>query len=189
MATPYAAPIAVANARKPPSLPVVWAIAAAGLATAGAALALALASDDVSGIQIALLEWISVPYIAAGLIAWRSRPDSRLGVLMIAGGFTTAVSALAFADYAVPHTFGVVFDILPAVIFVHVYLAFPSGRLRSSSPRCRNKSTRRSRGSACWRPCRDFSARWRCYSPRSGCTERCRTVWRDGETRSAFESR
>ena len=135
MATPYAAPIAVANARKPPSLPVVWAIAAAGLATAGAALALALASDDVSGIQIALLEWISVPYIAAGLIAWRSRPDSRLGVLMIAGGFTTAVSALAFADYAVPHTFGVVFDILPAVIFVHVYLAFPSGRLRSSFER------------------------------------------------------
>jgi signal transduction histidine kinase len=135
MATPYAATRVAAGARQPPSLSVLRALAVAGVATAGGALALALANDDVSGIQIGLLEWISVPYIAAGLIAWWGRPDSRLGVLMIAGGFTTAASALAFAEYSVPHTVGVVFDILPAVIFLHVYLAFPEGRLRSSFER------------------------------------------------------
>jgi hypothetical protein len=54
-----------------------------------------------------------------------------LGVLMIAGGFASALSALGFAGYAIPHTIGLVFDILPAVIFLHVYLAFPDGRLRS----------------------------------------------------------
>jgi len=135
MATPYAAPIVVADAREPPNVAVLRAIAVAGLATAGCALALGLANDDVSGVQLLLLEWISVPYVAAGLIAWWRRPDSRLGVLMIAGGFATALSALAFASYSLPHTVGLVFDVLPAVIFLHVYLAFPDGRLRSSFER------------------------------------------------------
>jgi signal transduction histidine kinase len=125
----------VADVRQPPRLSLLRTIAAIGVATAGAALALALTNEGVGGIQIGLLEWISVPYIAAGLIAWRRRPDSRLGVLMIAGGFTTALSALGFAGYAVPHTVGLVFDILPVVIFLHVYLAFPEGRLRSSFER------------------------------------------------------
>ena len=43
------------------------AIALAGLLTAACSLALALTNDGVSGVQVALLEWISVPYIAAGL--------------------------------------------------------------------------------------------------------------------------
>ena len=132
MATPYAVPVVV---REAPSLLVLRAIALAGLLTAACSLALALSNDGVSGVQVALLEWISIPYIFAGLIAWWRRPDSRLGVLMIAGGFATAVSALAFARYAFPHTVGVIFDVLPAVIFLHVYLAFPSGRLRSDFER------------------------------------------------------
>ena len=104
MATPYVAPIVVADAREPPSVSVLQAIAVAGLATAGGAFALGMANDDVSGIQVLLLEWISIPYVAAGLVAWWRRPDSRLGVLMIAGGFATALSALAFASYSLPHT-------------------------------------------------------------------------------------
>ena len=135
MATPYAAPIVVADANEQPSLAVLRALALAGLVTAGCSLALGLANEDVSGVQLALLEWISVPYIAAGLVAWWQRPDSRLGVLMIAGGFATALSALAFASYALPHTVGLVFDVLPAVIFLHVYLAFPQGLLRSQFER------------------------------------------------------
>ena len=43
-------------------------------------------------VQIALLVWISVPYVLAGLVAWWRRPDSRLGVLMIAGGFAIGFS-------------------------------------------------------------------------------------------------
>src|SRR6266705_4733246 len=120
-----------AGARAQPKLSVLRSVAIAGLLTAACSLALALTNDGVSGVQVALLEWISIPYIAAGLVAWWRRPDSRLGVLMIVGGFATAISGLAFAEFAVPHTIGVIFDVLPAVIFLHVYLAFPGGRLRS----------------------------------------------------------
>ena len=82
--------------------------------------------------QVALLEWISMPYIVAGLVAWWRRPDSRLGVLMIAGGFATGpLRARVRAASPLPHTIGVVFDVLPAVLFLHVFLAFPDGRLRS----------------------------------------------------------
>ena len=133
MAASYAVPLgtepAVPAGRPGPAL--LAAIAAAGLLAAGCSLALGLTNEDVTGIQVLLLEWISVPYIVAGLIAWWRRPDSRLGVLMIAAGFATALSALAFAQYAAPHTVGLIFDVLPAVIFLHVYLAYPSGRLRS----------------------------------------------------------
>ena len=127
MATTYALP-AIADqvaARAPPRPLVLRTVAIAGLLTAIGSLALALTNDGVSGIQVALLEWISIPYIAAGLVAWWRRPDSRLGVLMIVGGFATGISGLAFAQFALPHTIGVIFDVLPAVIFLHVYLAFP----------------------------------------------------------------
>ena len=118
--------------RLQPSPSVLRAIALAGLLIAGCSLAFALTNDGITGVQVALLEWISLPYIAAGLVAWWRRPDSRLGVLMIVGGFATGLSGLAFAGYALPHTLGLVFDILPVVIFLHVYLAFPDGRLRSA---------------------------------------------------------
>ena len=50
---------------------------------------------------------------------------------MIAGGFVTAVSALAVRRATPFHTIGSAFDMLPAVLFLHVFLAFPDGRLRS----------------------------------------------------------
>jgi signal transduction histidine kinase len=133
MATAYVLPAIPdpIGARAPPRPLVLRTVAIAGLLTAAGSLALALTNDGVSGIQVALLEWISIPYIAAGLVAWWRRPDSRLGVLMIIGGFATGISGLAFAEFALPHTIGVIFDVLPAVIFLHVYLAFPEGHLRS----------------------------------------------------------
>src|SRR6478672_3228634 len=137
MADAYAVPVVadIAGARDPPGRSAVRAVAVAGLATAAGSIALGLTNDDVSDVQVALLEWISLPYIAAGLVAWWRRPASRLGVLMVAGGFATGLSALAFARFAGPHTVGVVFDVLPVVLFLHVYLAFPDGRLRSSLER------------------------------------------------------
>jgi hypothetical protein len=50
---------------------------------------------------------------------------------MIAGGFAIALSALQFARFDVPYTIGAVFDVLPAALFLHVYLAFPDGYLTS----------------------------------------------------------
>jgi signal transduction histidine kinase len=109
---------------------VLGTIAAAGVALAVVELALAIPKEG-NDIQIALLLWITLPFIAAGLIAWWRRPVSRLGWLMVAGGFAIGLSALQLADDLTLTTAGAVFDILPAAIFVHVYLAFPDGRLRS----------------------------------------------------------
>ena len=109
---------------------VLGGIALAGVALAVVELALAIPHDG-NDIQIALLLWITLPYIAAGLIAWWRRPDSRLGPLMVAGGFAIGISSLQLADDLTITTIGALFDILPVAIFLHVYLAFPDGRLRS----------------------------------------------------------
>jgi len=58
-------------------------VLAAASAAAGSVL-LAHASDDLSEpvLEAALLNWTTLPYIAAGSIAWARRPDSRFGRLM-----------------------------------------------------------------------------------------------------------
>ena len=58
MATPYAVPLAAdrASAREPPRPLTLRAIATAGLVIAACSLALALTNDDVSGVQVVLLE-------------------------------------------------------------------------------------------------------------------------------------
>jgi hypothetical protein len=48
---------------------------------------------------------------------------------MIAAGFGVFLSSLASANRALPYTIGVAFDLVAAVLFLHVFLAFPSGRL------------------------------------------------------------
>jgi signal transduction histidine kinase len=92
---------------------------------------LALNSDHVAepGLQAALMDWITLPYILAGVFAWSRRPDSRFGPLMIAAGFTMFVSSLAWANTAGLQTIGQAFDLVPAAVFLHVFLAFPTGRL------------------------------------------------------------
>jgi len=114
-----------------PQLWLVGAIAVAGCAAPARSVALALTSNDVDPVQAGLLDWITVPYILAGLIAWWRRPESRLGLLMIAGGVASGLSALQLTHVDVLYTIGAAFDILPAALFLHVFLAFPEGRLRS----------------------------------------------------------
>ncbi len=116
---------------QPPRPYVLWAIAVAGCAAAACSVWLAFASDHVvePGLQAALIDWITLPYILAGLIAWWRRPDSRFGPLMIAAGFVTFLSSLQWANEMVPYTIGLAFDLIPVAVFLHVFLAFPSGRL------------------------------------------------------------
>jgi signal transduction histidine kinase len=106
-------------------------IAAVGCVVPLRSIAVALTSDDVDLVSVALLDWITVPYILAGLVAWLRRPESRLGLLMIAGGFASGLSALQLTHVDALFTVGTLFDILPAALFLHVVLAFPDGRLRS----------------------------------------------------------
>ena len=109
---------------------------ALGLAASAAAVmsaAFALTSDriDQPAAHVALHNWVTLTYVVAGLVAWLRRPDSRLGVLMIATGFAIFLAGLSSANQAVPYTIGAAFDLLPAVLFLHVFLAFPSGRLET----------------------------------------------------------
>lgn len=116
-----------------PTIAVLLAIAFVALAGAAGAVVLRLNSDHAGaepGLQIALLDWIIVSYALSGLIAWWRRPDSRLGPLMIAAGFFTLVACISSANSAFFFTIGQAFDLIPFALFLHVFLAFPSGRLR-----------------------------------------------------------
>jgi signal transduction histidine kinase len=119
------------NSPRPARRSVLWAIAVLGGVAGCVTMWLALNSDHVAepGLQAALMDWITLPYIFAGLIAWYRRPDSRFGPLMVVAGFTMFLSTLAWANATLPHTIGAAFDLLPAIVFLHVFLAFPSGRL------------------------------------------------------------
>jgi signal transduction histidine kinase len=112
-------------------------LALAGFVAAWVAVALAYASDHVPepGVQAALLDWIVLPYILAGLVAWWRRPDSRFGPLMVAAGFAMFLSALQWSTQALPYTIGMAFDLAPLILFLHVFLAFPDGRLEWRSER------------------------------------------------------
>jgi signal transduction histidine kinase len=119
---------AAVRAPKPLTL---WAVALAGLATAVVSAVLGMSSDHVSepGLRVALLNWIMLPYVVSGLVAWWHRPMSRFGPLMIAAGFGMFLSSLSWANAAVPFTIGQAFDLLPVVLFLHVFLAYPTGWL------------------------------------------------------------
>ena len=114
---------------------LLGAFALVGCAAPVRSIVLALTNDEVDLVQVALLDWITVPFILAGLVAWVRRPESRLGLLMIGGGFATGLSALQLTHVDALYTIGAAFDILPAAVFLHVFLAFPDGRLRSAFER------------------------------------------------------
>jgi signal transduction histidine kinase len=116
---------------------VLGAIVALGAAAVAGSFALALTSDHVPepGLQAALMGWITLPYVIAGTVAWHRRPTSRLGPLMIAAGLAMSLSTLAWSDGEVAHAVGRLFDLLPAAVFLHLYLAFPDGRLEGRTVR------------------------------------------------------
>ncbi|MFG2003462.1 sensor histidine kinase [Spirillospora sp. NPDC048911] len=122
---------AVEGGPRPPSRRALWLVGAAGVAAGASTVVLARSSDHVErpGTQALLAIWIMIPYIGAGAVAWWRRPVSRLGPLMIAAGLAMWLGLLQWANDPVPHLIGHQFDMLPAVLFLHVFLAFPTGRL------------------------------------------------------------
>ncbi len=110
-------------------------IALGGFAAAGCSLVLALTNDVIGydlgePLVIALLSvWVTLSYILCGLLAWWHRPASRFGPLMIAAGFVNFLASLSWATNDLVFTFGQSLDLLPPVLFLHVFLAFPSGHL------------------------------------------------------------
>jgi PAS domain S-box-containing protein len=70
-------------------------------------------------------------FIASGLVARSRSPDNPTGRLMVAFGFVWFLGALAEANGSFVFTLGAALSSLFAAVFVHLLLAYPSGRLTS----------------------------------------------------------
>jgi signal transduction histidine kinase len=119
-----------------PNTFAIWTIAPAGCAVAAFSLLLALTNDAIGSelgepLVIAMLaDWITLSYVLGGIVVWWSRPDSHFGPLMIVAGFTTFLTTLSWSSNDALFTLGQALDVVAPVVFLHVFLAFPSGRLR-----------------------------------------------------------
>jgi signal transduction histidine kinase len=105
----------------------------AALAAGGVAVALTLTSDhdEHPAHTTALLLFVSMSFIAAGLIGWTRRPANRTGMLMVAVGFGVLADSLYEANESFPYTVGTIVGSLFIAAFVHLLLAYPGGRLIS----------------------------------------------------------
>jgi len=121
---------AIARARGPGPW-VLWAAVVLGLGTLLASIALAMAGDELvrPGLQAFLFNWITIPYLISGTLAWWRRPESRLGPLMIAIAFVMALTALQWSSLPALHSLGNLLDMVPSAMFLHVFLAYPTGQL------------------------------------------------------------
>lgn len=120
---------------------MITGIALAGCAAAAYSFVSALQNSAVHAelgepLVIALLSnWLTVSYVLCGLLAWARRPDSRFGPLMVAAGFANFISTLSWTTNDLTFTLGQALDLLPPVILMHVFLAFPTGHLRGKPER------------------------------------------------------
>jgi hypothetical protein len=117
----------------------VWSLA---LVVAGGAVALILSSDrpwPAAGIVLAVV--IGLAFVGSGLLARVRRPENRTGVLLMLVGFSWFGVALGSSDQSLVWTLGYAEGALVAAFFVHLVLAFPSGRLETKARRLVAAST------------------------------------------------
>ena len=111
----------------------VWSLA---LVVAGGAVALILSDDrpwPAAGVVLATL--IGLAFVGSGLLARVRRPENRTGVLLMLVGFSWFGVSLGASDQSLVWTLGYAEGALGAAFFVHLVLAFPSGRLESKAER------------------------------------------------------
>ncbi len=107
------------------------AVVLVALVCGAAVVALLLSSDH----QDAKTAWaifgpvVGWSFIGVGLFAWRRRPESGTGELMVILGFAWFLSALAFADSRLLYSFGFLIGGLWGGVFLQLVMSFPSGRL------------------------------------------------------------
>jgi signal transduction histidine kinase len=103
----------------------------AALACGAGVVALVVSSDldDAQTVWAIFGPAVGWSFVGTGLYAWRRRPDSRTGELMVVLGFAWFASALHFADSAPLYSISVVTGGLWGGVFLHLVMAFPSGRL------------------------------------------------------------
>ena len=131
MAVAVPAVMPAADGARKPKPAVLLGIALAVCVAAAITVAVDVTSDQLSQpvVHAILLGWIMLPYIFGGVVAWWRRPDSRFGPLMVAAGFGMFLASLNSANADLLYTIGSAFDLLVVVLFLHVFLAFPTGKL------------------------------------------------------------
>jgi len=105
-------------------------LAAALLAGLGVG-ALQLASDhrEPAAVWVVFAPAVCWSFVATGLYAWRHRPESRIGALMVALGFAWLLFCLQAANDPAVYALGLMTGGLWGGVFLHIGLTFPSGRL------------------------------------------------------------
>jgi signal transduction histidine kinase len=130
-------PLVPERHRPAPKPALLWALGIAALASCAVTVGLASVNEELyqPALRVLLVCWITLPYIFAGIVAWRRRPDSFFGPLMILAGFVTQLSILQWTGQPFLNTLGQLCDLLVAAVWLHVFLAYPSGQLRGRADR------------------------------------------------------
>ncbi len=113
----------------------VWVAGAAGVAWALGASSLAYGVATLPLAAFLVGELIGVSFLGAGLLAWYRLPDNRIGPLMIACGASWYLPSLEASHQQVIYALGYWLYFLPLLLFTHLALAFPHGRLRGRPDR------------------------------------------------------
>ncbi len=132
-------PIGDGQARivKEPSRLLLLGVALAGVAAGVAGMFLLANSDTSDGgpVFMAVALVITWSFIGTGLVAWRHRPGSRIGALMVAVGFAWMLNALTSSGEPAVFITGVILSNLWILLLFQLLLTFPGGRLQSPTER------------------------------------------------------
>ena len=114
-----------------------WAVLALGLIAVAGSTWLALSSDTLvrPTVQALLSAWITCTFVASGVIAWRRRPASRFGPLLLLAGALWVLTTLQWSNHSAVFSLGHLFDMVVPAVFLHVFLAYPTGRLEGRTER------------------------------------------------------
>lgn len=118
--------------------PLRDALVAIGVATtvaAGVEIGLLLDQDHPDTWIAALFPVVGLIYLAAGLVAWARRPSSRLGLLIVVGGWTTMLAVLGNIDSPATLVVGAVTATLIHAVVAQMLVSFPTGRLHTTAER------------------------------------------------------
>jgi signal transduction histidine kinase len=110
-----------------------WIILMAGIGAALGVLAYRLLVDRGQQAPEEAVAHVGVAwtFLAAGLIAWARRPESRMGLLLTAAGFALLIRRFQYSDSSLVFTVAFALGELSVAFIAHAVLAYPTGRLQS----------------------------------------------------------
>src|SRR5581483_2572061 len=116
---------------RPQRLWVGLGVPALALAAVAAAVTATTTHEPEPMLFAVLFPIVGLSFAGAGLFAWTRRPDNGTGRLLVAVGLVWFVGLLYEVDERWLYSTGVVLGSLFLVVFAHLLLAYPSGRLET----------------------------------------------------------